>query len=333
MKIFITGAAGYIGSHATLYALKNGYDVIAFDSLERGFKESIDRIQNLTQKNIKFIKGDLRNIDDISNALQENLPDIIFHFAAYKSVGEGEIYPERYYQNNVEGSLNLLETMKKLGIPKIIFSSTSAIYGNNPNVPFTEDTPASPISIYAKTKLKLEEIVQKYVNENGIKAISFRYFNVIGADESGQIGEDPKTSTNLLSVVTQVLIGNRESVSLFGNKFKTKDGSQERDYIHVEDIVNAHFKAIDYNNSDFEIFNLSTGSPTSCLEIFKIAEEITGRKLNYIIVEPRKGDPEVSYAISTKAKKLLNWSPKYNIEQSISSYWNWVVNNPKGYSY
>lgn len=335
MKIFITGAAGYIGSHAALQALDAGYQVIAFDSLERGFKEALDRVEKLTGKKIQFIQGDLRNKNDIYKALKETLPDVVFHFAAYKSVGESEKEPEKYYENNVNASLNLLDSMVDLGIPKIMFSSTAVVYSNKPGVslPFTEETEPNPINTYGKTKLILEQKAKEYTAKYNLKAISFRYFNVAGAHESGDIGEDPKTSTNLIPVTCQVLIGNREKVYLFGNNFNTKDGSQERDYIHVNDIVSAHIQAISYESNNFEIFNLSTGKPTSCLEIFRIAQEVSGKKLNYEVTEPRVGDPEILYASSEKAQRLLNWKTKYDVTESIRTYWNWIQKNPNGYKY
>lgn len=335
MKIFITGAAGYIGSHAVLQALESGYQVIAFDSLERGFKEALDRVEKLTGKKIQFIQGDLRNKNAIEEALKDTLPDIVFHFAAYKSVGEGEQEPEKYFENNVDASINLIESMINLGIPKIIFSSTAAVYSYqvNSKLPFTEDTQPNPINVYGKTKLMLEQKIKDYTEKYKLKAIAFRYFNVAGAHQSGDIGEDTKTSTNLIPVTCNVLVGNKEKVYLFGNKFNTKDGSQERDYIHVDDIVSAHIKALSYEGNNFEIFNLSTGKSTSCLEIFKLAEEISGQKLNYEVTEPRKGDPEILYASSQKAQNLLGWTPKYNVKDCIKTYWNWIKKNPKGYSY
>ena len=334
MKVFVTGGCGYIGSHVVKQSILEGHDVYVFDNLERGFKEPLDRIQKLTKKSVHFVQGDIRDKDQIYSALKNAMPDVVFHLAAYKSVGEGESKPEMYIKNNFEGSKNLVESMIDLGIPRIFFSSTSSVYGNNPETPFTEESPTNPISVYGKTKLMLEEFVDQQCKLGKIKAIAFRYFNVIGADETGEIGEDPKFSSNLLAVIGRVLTKQQEYLQLFGNKFNTRDGSQERDYIHVNDIASAHLKGLDFDLNDYlEIFNLSTGKSTSCLEIIKAVEEVTGLKVNYVVTDPRPGDPEISYASSQKANTLLKWNAERDLHTSIKTYWNWTNKYPRGYSY
>ena len=335
MKIFITGGAGYIGSHTALEALKQNHDVIIFDSLERGYKEAVERVENLSGKKVNFIQGDLRKEEEINNALESTKPDVVIHFAAYKSVGEGQKEPQKYIENNVHATEILVQAMVRNNIKRIIFSSSAAVYGINKDLPITEDSPKNPISVYGQTKLDMEKLILKYAKEHNLEAVSFRYFNAVGADESGQIGEDPRYSTNLLPLVMQTLSGKREKVMLFGNKFSTKDGSQERDYIHVSDLADAHIKAAEISipKGEMIILNLSTGERTSCLEVFNISEEVSGKKLNYEITEPRDGDPEVLYADNAKAKQILNWEPKRNIRKSIEDQWKWTIQNPNGYRY
>lgn len=336
MKLFITGGSGYIGSHTALAALRNNHEVIIFDSFERGYHEAVERVEKLSGRKILIIEGDLRNQNDIDSALSQTMPDCVIHFAAYKSVGEGQKEPEKYIENNVGATENLLKAMVKFGVKKIIFSSSAATYGNikPEDLPVTEETPTNPISVYGETKLEMEKLVEKYSKEYNLNSIAFRYFNAVGADESGMIGEDPRSSTNLLPLVLQTLIGKREEVLLFGDKFDTSDGSQERDYIHVSDLADAHIKAstLEFEPGKMVILNLSTGMKTSCLQLFKIAEEVSGKNLNYKVVEPREGDPEVVYADSSKAQKFLNWFPERDIRKSIEDQWRWTVQNPDGYS-
>lgn len=335
MKIFITGGAGYIGSHTVLAALRSNHEVVVFDSLERGYKEALERVEKLSGKKIKLIQGDLRKKDEIDNALKSEKPECVIHFAAYKSVGEAQKDPQKYIENNVEATRNLLEAMVANNVKKIIFSSSAAVYGNSKDLPITEESMTGPIGVYGQTKLDMEVLVREYTEKYNLESVSFRYFNAVGADESGEIGEDPRSSTNLLPLVVQTLIGRREKISLFGDKFNTKDGSQERDYIHVSDLAIAHILAAEKNiePGHMVVLNLSTGKTTSCLEVFHLAEEISGRKLNYEIVDPREGDPEVLYANNQKAKEFLNWEPTRDIRKSIEDQWKWTTQNPDGYKY
>ncbi len=335
MNIFITGGAGYIGSHTVLEALRRNHQVFVFDSLERGYCEAIDRVQALARRQIIFLKGDLRNREDIAGALQDTQPDIVIHFAAYKSVGEGEKEPDKYYKNNVEATIILLEEMIRNKIKKIIFSSSAATYGIVNQMPITEQSPTNPISVYGRTKLEMEKIIDNFTKTYGLESVAFRYFNAVGADESGEIGEDPRYSTNLVPLVMQTLVGKREKVFLFGNRFDTADGTQERDYIHVSDLATAHLDAAEksFNQGEMVILNLSTGKKTSCLEIFKLAEEISGRKLNYEVIDPRPGDPVTLYADNSKAKFTLGWEPKRDIKKSIQDQWRWTSKYPNGYNY
>ena len=333
MKILVTGGAGYIGSHTALEALKQNHEIIILDNLERGYAKAIERIEKLSGKKIEFFQADLRNIDEIRKVISQTNPDVVIHFAAYKSVGEGQKEPEKYYENNVNATKNLLEVMGENKISKIIFSSSAAVYGMAKDLPINEETPTNPISVYGDTKLKMEKLVAEYAKKYGMQAVAFRYFNAVGTDESGELGEDPSAVTNFVPLVLQTLAGKRDEVLLFGDKFNTADGTQERDYIHVTDLAIAHIKAaeMDFEKGKLEIFNLSTGNRTSCMQVIKIAEEVTGEKLNYRVVEPRDGDPEILYGTGEKAKTMLQWQAKRDIRQSIIDQWNWTVKNPDGY--
>lgn len=334
-KILVTGGAGYIGSHTVLELLKSGYEVIVADSLEKGYLEAIDRVKKLSGKDIAFVKGDLKIPEFSQNLLSLHKPDAIIHFAAYKSVEEGEKNPDSYFENNVTATKYLLQSMVNNGVKKIIFSSSAAVYGESDVLPITESVNPNPINVYGTTKLQMEELISKYTIKFNLKSLAFRYFNAVGADESGQIGEDPRNCTNLIPIVMQTLSGKRKEVFLFGDKFKTRDGSQERDYIHVSDLATAHVKALtsDLVKGKMEIVNLSTENSTSCKEIFSIAEKVSGKNLNYIVQSPRKGDPEIVYASKNRSSEFLKWKPVRDIKKSIQDQWNWTVLNPDGFSY
>lgn len=332
-KILVTGGAGYIGSHTVLKLLESGYEVIVIDSLERGYLEALERVKRLTGKNLTFVNGDLKNPEVSKSVMRQFKPDCVIHFAAYKSVEEGERNPEMYLENNVTATKYLLEGMLENNVKKIIFSSSAAVYGETDILPITEDVSPNPINVYGKTKLMMENLINEYTIKYELQSLAFRYFNAVGADSSGQIGEDPRNCTNLIPIVMQVLSSQRDKVLLFGDNFNTLDGSQERDYIHVSDLALAHTKAVEVDLIDgkMEIVNLSTGISTSCKKIFKLAEEISGNTLNYEIVSPRKGDPERVFASKNKAFELLNWEPTRDIQESIYNQWNWTIHNPKGY--
>lgn len=335
MSILITGGAGYIGSHTILNALQQNQEIVVVDSLERGYKNSLDRIKEITNQAVLFHQADLRDYDSLHSIINEYKLEAAIHFAAYKSVAESEQIPQKYYENNVGGTENLLKCLVTHNVERIIFSSTAAVYDPSQNLPFDENTPTGPINAYEKSKLQAESIIIKYAQTYGLQALAFRYFNVVGAEESGRMGEDPRSCTNLVPLVMQTLLGKREEVLLFGNNFNTEDGSQERDYINVQDLADAHIKALttQLTPGNMEIINLSTGTPTSCLKIFQLAQEISGRKLTYRVVEPRAGDPEKVYSRNEKAKQRLSWSPQKDINASIESQWKWTINNRDGYSY
>lgn len=328
-KVLVTGGAGYIGSQTVLLLLRSGYEVCVIDTLERGYKTALSRVEDLSGKKVLFEQVDVRDEKHLDIVLESFRPEAVFHFASYKSVGEAEKKPEMYFDNNVNGFRVLISAMVRHEIKTLMFSSTAAVYGNG-KIPLSEDMETDPVSVYGQTKLDMEKIASEYVNK-GVNTIAFRYFNAVGADDSGEIGEDPSRSTNLLPLVLQTLAGRREEVLLFGDNFSTRDGTQERDYIHVKDLALAHLLAVENPIKGFEAVNLSTGVATSCMEVFRMAEKISNHTLNFRVVEPRLGDPEVLCATNKKAKDLFGWIPKYEIEQSIADQWNWTLKNPDGY--
>ncbi len=328
-KILVTGGAGYIGSITLVELLNHGYEVCVVDTLERGYMQALDRVKKVTGKDFGFEKLDVRDKEGMRSVFEKFKPDGVIHFASYKSVGEADREPDKYFDNNVGGLKTILELMAEFGVRQLIFSSTAAVYGNG-EVPITEESPKNPMNAYGQSKLQMEELASEYVSK-GVSTVALRYFNAVGAYPTGELGEDPSRSTNLLPLVMQTLVGRREKVLLFGDNFKTEDGSQERDYIDIYDLALGHIKALEKNIKGFTPINLSTGKATSCLEIFKLAEDVAEKKLNYSVVEPRPGDPEVLYASNKKAETLLGWVPKKTVRDSIVDQWNWTKKNPDGY--
>lgn len=321
MKLVVTGGAGYIGSHFVKYAFKNGIDdILIIDNLSRGNIEAV-------HSKSEFIKADILS-PKITNLLIDYAPDAVIHFASFAYVGESVANPDFYYRNNVAGSINLLQAIKNAGIGKIVFSSTCSLYGNVKNAPITEDIQPNPINPYAKSKYFIENMLRDFDAAYNIKFASLRYFNAAGCDFEGEIGESHNPEPHLIPLVLQTALGERENIRIFGNDYPTKDGTCIRDYIHVNDLAAAHLKALNFlnaNNSS-EIFNLGTEEGNSVREVIQTAKKITGREIPEIITPRRKGDPAVLIADSTKAKKMLNWHPKFKLNDIISSAWNWFQN-------
>ncbi len=320
--ILITGGAGYIGSHTNKILSKKGYKTVVFDNLERG---SIKLV-----KWGEFIKGDLRNIEDIRNTFKKYKFNAVIHFAAYAYVGESVEFPDKYYENNVLGTLNLLKVMKEFGVKNIIFSSSCATYGIPEKVPISENTPQNPINPYGRSKLFSENIIKDFEQGYGIKYIILRYFNAAGADIEGEIGEIHNPETHLIPLTIFAAIGLIEKLNVFGNDYSTKDGTCIRDYIHVLDLAEAHVKALEYllREKKSDIFNVGIGVGFSILDIIKTVNKISNKKINYIFVERRPGDPSILIASNKKIKKNLNWQPKFtNIEDIIKSAYNWHLKN------
>lgn len=322
MNILVTGGCGYIGSHFVKFLQQNSdHKVIVFDNLSRGHREAINN-------DVDFEKIDLLNPSEIEIGLSKYRIDAVVHFAAFAYVGESVEDPGLYYTNNVTGSINLIKAINKAGIKKFIFSSTCSLYGNPNQVPISESEPTKPINPYAQTKLMIEKVLADFDLSHNLNYAALRYFNAAGADFEGEIGESHDPEPHLIPIVLQTALGKREHIKIFGDDYDTPDGTCIRDYIHVYDLADAHLKALEYlvrgENSDF--FNLGTGDGNSVKELIDKAREVTGKEIKSVIAERRAGDPAVLVADNKKAKNILGWNPKYNIDDIIKSAWNWHQN-------
>ena len=340
MSILITGGAGYIGSHTLIELILAGLEFIVYDNLSNSSKEAIKRVENITNKSIKFIEGDIRDKNLLKEVFEKNSIDSVIHFAGLKAVGESVKEPLKYYDNNIVGTLTLLEVMQEYNCKKIVFSSSATVYGEPKKVPITEDalSGAGITNPYGRSKYFIEEILKDlYISDNSWKIAILRYFNPIGAHQSGLIGEDPKgIPNNLMPYISQVAVGKLNELQIFGNDYDTKDGTGVRDYIHVVDLANAHVKAVEYLNKHQKlnkplIANLGTGKGYSVLEIVKSFEKTSSVKVPYKITKRRDGDIAELYANPKKAKELLDWEAKRDIAQMCQDSWNWQSKNPKGY--
>ena len=335
MKVLVTGGAGYIGSHTCVELLNNGHDVIIVDNLSNSKPEVINRIKELTGKDFKFYKADILNKKEIDKIFKENNIEAVIHFAGLKAVGESVKIPLRYYYNNVTGTLVLCEVMQKHNVKKMVFSSSATVYGKPKTVPITEDFPLSATNPYGRTKLMIEQILRDvYVSDNDWSIALLRYFNPIGAHESGRIGEDPNgIPNNLMPYITQVAIGKRERLNVFGDDYDTHDGTGVRDYIHVVDLAKGHLKALEkvMSTKGVKAYNLGTGVGYSVLDVVRNFEKVTGKKIPYVITSRRPGDIDKCYADPTKACKELGWKAEKTLEDMCKDAWNWQRNNPDGY--
>ena len=316
MNILVTGGAGYIGSHVCKILKGKGFTPIVFDNLSRGFEESV--------KWGPLFIGDLRSQEKINEVFEKVKIGAVMHLGALAYVGESMENPHLYFENNVYGTLNLLETMKEKKVKKIIFSSTCAVYGSPEDIPVSEDTVISPESPYGTSKLLAESLINEYKNLGHVEPVIFRYFNVIGSDPDLEIGESHEPETHLVPLAIYAALTG-EPLHLYGNDYSTKDGTCIRDYLHVNDIATAHFLALDYNSSNSKhIFNLGNDKPFSVLEIVKLVEEVTKKKINLSLKGRRLGDAQALYSSSNDARKYLNWSPHYtNLKESINHAVNW----------
>lgn len=331
MKVLVTGGAGYIGSHTVVELLNEGDEVIIVDNLVNSKESSLDAIKKITNKDFKFYKVDLRDRENLEKIFEEN-KDIsaVIHFAGLKAVGESVSKPLEYYDNNIYGTLVLLETMKKYNVKKIIFSSSATVYGNPKTVPIKEDFPLSATNPYGQTKLMLEQILTDvYVSDNEWSIVLLRYFNPIGAHESGLIGEMPNgIPNNLMPYINQVAFGKLDHLSVYGDDYDTPDGTGIRDYIHVVDLAKGHLKALKRANNvtGVEAYNLGTGTGYSVLDIVKNFEKATGQKVKYEITKRRPGDIAECYADPTKAEKILGWKAEKTLEEMCRDSWNFTKN-------
>ena len=330
-KILVTGGCGYIGGHTIVDLIQNGFEVISADNMSRGSAKMLAGIEKIVGKPVKNYKVDLCNLDDTEAIFLEN-PDIagVIHFAAYKSVPESVGDPLMYFHNNFNSLINLLRCAEEFDVTNFVFSSSCSVYGNTNQLPVVEEVPFAPAeSPYARTKQVGEAICEDFTNVNKhFNTILLRYFNPAGAHPSGFIGEFMEKPENVVPVITQTAIGKRESMTVFGADYDTKDGSCVRDYIHVCDIANAHTRALQYiiddrNKSNCEVFNLGTGNGVSVLELIQAFEKVSGLKLNYNIGPRRDGDVVEVYANNNKARKLLGWETKYNLDAMMDTSWKW----------
>lgn len=328
--ILVTGGLGFIGSHTVVELQNAGYKVIVIDNLSNSSIDVLDNITSITGTQPDFHKIDLRIKSDVQHFFKEHQIDGIIHFAAFKAVGESVQKPLAYYENNIGSLVYLLQQVKEQNIPSFIFSSSCTVYGQADTLPITEKAPIKPAeSPYGNTKQIGEEIIQESCNVHGLKAISLRYFNPIGAHESIKIGELPiGVPQNLIPFITQTAAGIREELSVFGNDYPTHDGTAVRDYIHVVDLAKAHISALERllegkNTANYEAFNIGTGKGSSVLEVIKTFEKVSKMKLNYKIVERREGDITAAYADTTLANTELDWKAEKTLEDALASAWAW----------
>lgn len=334
MAILVTGGLGYIGSHTVVELLNQNYDVVVVDNLSNSFIEVIDRIKTITGKEFKFYQIDIRDKDSLNGVFKENKIDSVIHFAGLKAVGESVQIPLKYYDNNIIGTLMLLEVMSENNVKTILFSSSATVYGSVKKLPIREDSPLSTTNPYGATKLMQEDILRDlYTSDNSWNIILLRYFNPVGAHASGLIGEDPKgIPNNLMPYIAQVASGKLEYVHVYGNDYPTKDGTGVRDYIHVVDLALGHIQAIKHClNCGVHVYNLGTGVGYSVLDMIHAYEKACGKKLPYKIEKRRPGDIAQCYACADKAKKEIDWSTKYNLEDMCRDSFNWQSKNPNGY--
>ncbi|MCR5769035.1 MAG: UDP-glucose 4-epimerase GalE [Lachnospiraceae bacterium] len=336
MSILVTGGTGYIGSHTVVELSEAGYDTVIIDNLSNSSKESLKRVEELTGKQIKFYEADIRDRASLDRIFAENKIDSVIHFAGLKAVGESVVKPIEYYDNNICGTLTLIEAMRDAGVKNIVFSSSATVYGDPAFVPITEECPkGNPTNPYGQTKSMLEQIFSDvYRSDNSWNIILLRYFNPIGAHKSGRIGENPNgIPNNLMPYITQVAVGKLDHLNVFGNDYKTHDGTGVRDYIHVVDLADGHVCAIKKleENPGLEIYNLGTGNGYSVMDLVNAFEKTTGVHIKYEIAPRRSGDIDECYADAGKAKKELGWEAKYGIEDMCRDAWRWQSQNPNGF--
>lgn len=335
-KVLVTGGSGYIGSHTVIQLANAGFEVTILDNLSNSSQSVIPRLEELSGKTIQFIDGDIRNRDVLRNIFKQNVYDAVIHFAGLKAVGESQEQPLKYFDNNVSGSIVLFEEMMNAGVGKLIFSSSATVYGAPGCVCYAESTPLRPINVYGQTKLMVEDILRdiKFANPHWQIAL-LRYFNPVGAHESGRIGESPfGTPNNLMPFISQVAVGVRPKLMVYGNDYLTPDGTGLRDYIHVEDLAAGHLAALNVLSEKNSLItvNLGTGKPYSVFEMISTFEKVSGIKISYEIVGRRIGDLPEYYADPRLAKTVLGWEAKLGIDRMCADTWRWQKNNPKGYS-
>ena len=336
MRILVTGGAGYIGSHTCLALLEQGHEVVVFDNLYNASEEALNRVKKLTGKDLTFYKADMLDRDAMEKIFDAEKIDAVIHFAGLKAVGESVAKPWEYYHNNITGTLILLDVMRKHGVKKIIFSSSATVYGDPAFVPITEECPKGQCTNpYGWTKSMMEQIMTDVQKANpDMNVILLRYFNPVGAHESGRIGEDPKgIPNNLMPYISQVAVGKLEKLGVFGDDYDTPDGTGVRDYIHVVDLAKGHVKAINYifSNPGLDVINLGTGVGYSVLDMVKAFGKACGKEIPYEIKPRRAGDIAMCYADPAKASRVLGWKAEKGLDEMCADTWRWQSQNPNGY--
>jgi UDP-glucose 4-epimerase len=323
VKVLVTGGAGYIGSVVAHQLAQAGHETVVLDNLSKGYEKAVP-------EGTRFVRGDLLDAEGMRGALSEGF-DGVLHFAALSLVGESVEEPERYYRNNVCGTLSLLEAMREADVPRLVFSSTAAVYGEPEEVPIQETSPTLPTNPYGASKLAVDRMIEAVAEARGLAATSLRYFNVAGA--SGRFGEDHRPETHLIPLVLRAASGQRASVKIFGTDYPTRDGTAVRDFIHVEDLGHAHLLAIEAaQEGEHKVYNLGNGAGFSVLEVIEVAGRVTGRHIEAVESPRRPGDPPVLVASSDKIRSELGWKPeKPELETMISDAWNWMQTHPDGY--
>ncbi len=332
--IFVTGGAGYIGTHTCLELLQAGHKVIVYDNLSNSCRLGLKRVEKIAKRSIEFIEGDIRDGNALQRALQRSQCESVIHFAGLKSVGESVMNPLAYYENNVAGTLTLLNAMQVVGVHKLVFSSSATVYGEPQSLPIEEDHPLSATNPYGRTKLVIEDMLRDHYHAHPDWSITIlRYFNPVGAHESGLIGEDPKDiPNNLMPYIAQVAVGAREKLSIWGNDYPTSDGTGVRDYIHVVDLAIGHLKAIDTLQPQCIEVNLGTGRGYSVLEVLHAFEHASGKTIAHEFFPRRSGDVAACFAGTGYAASVLCWRAERNLETMCADHWRWQRLNPAGYA-
>lgn len=335
-QILITGGAGYIGSHTCIELLSAGHEVVVLDNLSNSSVESLTRVQELAQKSLNFVEGDIRNSETLDQVFNKFKIDAVIHFAGLKAVGESQQIPLTYFDNNIAGSISLVQAMERAQVFNLVFSSSATVYDEANISPLNEGMPTGmPTNNYGYTKLIVEQLLQKLAIADARWSIALlRYFNPVGAHKSGRIGEDPQgIPNNLMPFVTQVAVGRREKLSIFGDDYDTVDGTGVRDYIHVVDLANAHLCALNnrLENKGCRAWNIGTGNGSSVLQVKNTFEKVNGVDVAYEIAPRRSGDVATSFANNARAIAELGWTPQYGLEDMLADSWNWQKQNPTGY--
>ena len=337
MAILVTGGAGYIGSHTCIELLNEGYEIVVVDNLYNSSEKALERVEQITGKKVKFYKADILDKEAMNEIFDKEEIDSVIHFAGLKAVGESVAKPLEYYHNNMTGTFNLCDVMRKHGVKNIIFSSSATVYGDPAFIPITEECPKGQITNpYGQTKGMLEQVLTDlHISDPEWNVVLLRYFNPIGAHKSGLIGEDPKgIPNNLVPYIAQVAVGKLECLGVFGNDYNSHDGTGVRDYIHVVDLARGHVKALKKfgDKPDVYIYNLGTGTGYSVLDVVKAFEKACGKEIKYQIKDRRPGDIATCYADPSKAKQELGWEAEYGIEEMCEDSWRWQSQNPNGYN-